>query len=519
MAAFGTTLGLGTVGVQQGAAGQQTLEANRFKLAELARQEAEAQRAAQARAIMLGGVLAAGRPEDKAPWSTAAQPFIPPVEIPSTETGAAPTAGVSIPTPTPAAGYTAGAAQPITRGPAVPSISGNVPPRPTEAMKDLPYFTARAGIPPELLRQRQAAIEEWDKKYGATHLPTGEPKLARSPEQVFPPTGGLRAPLAKTVVDKLQEAAATPENQVAIARFRAAQDAATGIATPEQIMGSPAAAIATAPAGATPPVPANPIANYLSNPGIIPQEITYANEVRSRLVRQAQALYDSLQSGSDVYLSAYLQTQDKLDQMNAQMFLLGASQGIVNLDLGDTSLLSNVLTAARGVETNIVARPDGMFDVYFGGQLSGAGVSRDELQSFAMPAVNDAYMQAIQAKRAEAEAAIAMKQIEQQAELAKLQTQYRFDINKILTENELKLYIERYKIENTPEDITAFNATVGDNGVTKTIAIKKSAVGGEPRAFVLEQIVGLDKKPLSGRYEWKPIELSSLRSMPLVIGE
>ena len=512
MAAFGTTLGLGTVGVQQGAAGQQALEANRFKLAELARQEAEAQRAAQARAIMLGGVLAAGKPEGGPLWDTAAQPFIPPVEIPSRETGVAPAAGLAVPAaPTI---ITRPTTQPSVRIPETAVATERVPPRPSKTVQNAVKLT-----PYGLITPQQLTAEEWDKKYGATHLPTGEPKLSRSPE-MFTPRSELSFPLKKSpAVTAMEAAAMTPENIQGLNDWKAAQAAQTaGVTTSEQMMESPTAAIATAPAGATPPVPANPVANYLSNPGIIPREITYANGVRSRLVQQAQALYDSLQSGSDVYLSAYLQTLDKLDQMNAQMFLLGASQGIVNLDLGDTSLLSNVLTAARGVETNIVARPDGMFDVYFGGQLSGAGVSRDELQSFAMPAVNDAYMQAIQAKRAEAEAAITMKRIDQQAELAKLQTQYRLDINKILTENELKLRIEQYKIENTPEDITAFNATSSD-GTTQTIAIKKNARGGEPVAFVLEEIIGIEGKPLPGRYEWKPIELSSLRSMPLVIGE
>jgi hypothetical protein len=227
--------------------------------------------------------------------------------------------------------------------------------------------------------------------------------------------------------------------------------------------------VITAPVSAVPP-PAATTGNYLSNPGIIPNELNRASESRREMAMIVNALQDSLQY-SDKYLTQFLEARAKINQVDSQIFLLAASEGILNLKLGDTRLLSDVISSARGVPYEIVAKPGtDTFDIFVGGQAFRQNVTFDEIERDAKLFVDESYRLAWQASATELDAMRAKYALETDAALTVEQFKAEVAANRAASEAQKDLLIAGIGIQGklaelrlTKDDVTAVNG--GDGNV------------------------------------------------------
>lgn len=429
---FGSTLGLGTTGAARGAQNQQVLEQGRYRLAEMQRAEEEAQRSALARQLLLSNLAPLGQvPEG---------PLFPEQTF---------TARPDAPIP---------AAAPVTAAPVAAAPVAAAPAVPTAGLATKPTGSQIAGLFAKEFEDpaNQAAIEKYAKAvdpYAGTPMRAAGDALNARVANLNAMREAQRAAPNRGVLAK---GAIAPAYSSSVSIEAYTKDLAKSLTTPAPGVATPAATAAAAtpvvqavesPITKDPPA-SSTTSNYLSNPGIIPAELNRATRARNDMVQIANALYSTLQSGSDAYLPQYLDMRAKINQMDSQLFLLGASEGLINLKMGDASLLSNVISAARGVPFQIVDRKDNdNFDVYIGDQLAGANVTFDELEKDARLFVDNAYRSAWAQSMAERDQMIMEAQLKLSSDIKLEEVRSALKQGEQLQQGEIDMVIEGLKLE------------------------------------------------------------------------
>lgn len=439
---FGSTLGLGTTGAARGAQNQQVLEQGRYRLAEMQRAEEEAQRSALARQLLLSNLAPLGQVPEGPLFPEQTFTARPDAPIPAAPVAAAPVAAA------PAAGLkiAPGFNEPVTNPP---------------SYRFSPLKEPMLGpVSPNATTSKTPARADGGGRGMLSSL-SPVPVKTETEKSTFrfynvPPSPPTDSQIAGQFAKEFTDSA----NKTAVEKYRAVRDytkaLAESLATPAPGVATPA----TTAAAATPVVQAveSPItkdppassttSNYLSNPGIIPAELNRATRARNDMVQIANALYSTLQSGSDAYLPQYLDMRAKINQMDSQLFLLGASEGLINLKMGDASLLSNVISAARGVPFQIVDRKDNdNFDVYIGDQLAGANVTFDELEKDARLFVDNAYRSAWAQSMAERDQMLMEAQLKLSSEIKLEEVRSMLKQGEQLQQGEIDMVIEGLKLE------------------------------------------------------------------------